>query len=160
MTRAIGAKFQNREITGAEIGTSSGRNANTLLSFLNIKKLYLIDPYEYGLHRMINAKKVLSRFGDKPIFIRKMSSDAVDDIPDNLDFIYIDGPHDYENVKNDIRLYYNKVKSGGVFGGHDFSPNFPGVIKTVNEFVKEKGLKLYGEESLDIKKGDWWIIKP
>lgn len=160
MTKFMGARFQDREIIGAEIGVSTGNNANTLLSFLNIRKYYGIDPYENYNQRMMSAKKQLKKFGDKVVFIRKFSSDAVNDIPDNLDFIYIDGNHDYEFIRDDIRLYYGKVKSGGVFGGHDFSPTYPGVIKAVNEFVKEKGLQLYGEENTNIKRGDWWVIKP
>ena len=48
-----------------------------------------------------------------------MSEDAVDDIPEKLDFVYIDGNHAYEYVKKDIGLYYPKLKKGGVIGGHD-----------------------------------------
>lgn len=161
MTRAMGAIFQNKKVAGAEIGVASGGHAKTLLSFLNIKKLYLIDSWEGYLYpKMLYTKKELSKFSDRTVFLRKKSFEAADDIPNEVDFVYIDGNHDYEFVKEDIRLYYDKVKSGGVFGGHDFSPDYPGVIKAVNELVKEKGLKLYGKQATDLKESDWWVIKP
>jgi len=36
---------------------------------------------------------------------------------DELDFIFIDDDHSYEDFCN----YYPKVKSGGIFHGHDYS---------------------------------------
>ena len=160
MIRVMGAKFQDKEITGVEIGVAAGENANTILSFLNIEKIYLIDPYVGRPDMMLEVKNYLKKFGKKIVFITKNSLEAVGDIPDNLDFIYIDGNHDYEFIKDDIRLYYDKVRSGGVFGGHDFSPDYPGVIQAVEELAQEKKLKLCGEKTLDMKKSDWWVIKP
>ena len=151
--------YKNTSITGAEIGVDYGLNAKTILKILNLKKLYLIDPYIQKLdnvsgdERFNSAKKYLSKYNEKIIFIRKTSEDAINDIPSNLDFIYIDGLHDYENIKKDIELYYPKVKSGGILGGHDFWGNEIGVCKAVLEFVENNNLKLYGELT------DWWIIK-
>lgn len=53
---------------------------------------------------------------------------------ESLDFVFIDAAHDYENVKNDISLWYPKVKEGGVLAGHDYHSNQPGVIQAVDEF--------------------------
>lgn len=39
--------------------------------------------------------------------------------PESADFIYIDGSHGYDNVKQDIKVWYPIVKSGGVLAGHD-----------------------------------------
>ena len=49
------------------------------------------------------------------------SEQAADVMPDNmLDFYYIDADHRYEAVKQDIDLWLPKVKSGGIFCGHDY----------------------------------------
>ena len=37
-----------------------------------------------------------------------------------FDFIYLDGAHDYVNVKKELFLYWPKVKPGGVIAGHDY----------------------------------------
>lgn len=43
------------------------------------------------------------------------------DIPDEgVDFIYLDGAHDYKNVKLELPFYYDKLQPGGVLAGHDY----------------------------------------
>lgn len=150
-----------RDLIGVEIGVALGKNAFNLLNNLkNIKELYLVDPYSFydGWHGEgernayeIAAREKVSCF-DNAIFVKKLSSDAVSDIPDELDFIYIDGNHDYEFVKKDIELYYPKVKVGGVMGGHDFCVEHPGVVRAVIDFAEKHNLKLMGKEK------DWWFI--
>ncbi len=99
------------------------------------------------------AKKNLEPFENKIEFIRKRSIDAVNDIPNELDFIYIDADHDYLPVLNDIKLYYPKLKKGGIISGDDFSAEYNGVAKAVLEFASENNLKILGRGM------DWWIIK-
>jgi len=131
----------------------------------NIKKLYLIDPWEsYNEYNekknndlILNAayKKTMSRlkrYVKKIKVIRKYSSKAINDIPDNLDYIYIDGNHDYEFVIKDMEFYYNKLKKGGILSGHDI--NYPGVSKAFCEFVSKKKIK-----NPLILNMDWIIIK-
>ena len=38
----------------------------------------------------------------------------------SLDFVYIDGGHDFDNVMLDLILWSPKVRSGGVVSGHDY----------------------------------------
>jgi hypothetical protein len=40
---------------------------------------------------------------------------------DSLSFVYLDGNHTYEAVRQDIHCWYRKVKPGGIIGGHDYS---------------------------------------
>lgn len=56
-----------------------------------------------------------------------------------VDFLFIDGGHQYENVSNDFRNYISFVRIGGLVGFHDLG-NEPGVEKFFNELdgVKEK----------------------
>jgi len=56
-------------------------------------------------------------------FSMKMSidDDLVSSIPDNsIDFVYLDGAHEYKVVKLELPLYYRKVVRGGVLAGHDY----------------------------------------
>lgn len=171
MTRAVKERFGNKELTGIEIGVWDGEHAKSMLKLLNIKKLYLIDPYKPYLdfnatgtdenkilmdptNCLLRAKKHLAKFNQKIVFIRKEASKAAGDIPDKVDFIYIDGNHNYEFVKDDINRYYDKVKSGGIIGGDNFEMKYFDVMKAVMEFVQKKNLKLNGMWA------DWWIIKP
>jgi predicted O-methyltransferase YrrM len=153
--------FKN-PLIGVEIGVAQGDNALSILKELPIKKLYLIDPYiAYVQDRRLITKhkdsfsiavEKLSRYV-QAFFIKKTSEDAVKDIKEPLDFVYIDGNHQYEYVKKDITLYYPLVKEGGILGGHDY-PTISGVVRAVDEFVKQHNrLKFYAVFP------DWWVLK-
>jgi predicted O-methyltransferase YrrM len=51
----------------------------------------------------------------------------------SLDFVFIDLSHTYEDTLREIRTYLPKIKPGGIIAGHDYHPEWPGVIKAVNE---------------------------
>jgi predicted O-methyltransferase YrrM len=165
MTLFLKQYFKNSEpLTAVEIGVAKADNSLSILQELPIKKLILIDPYgtcvENG--RLTNfegdfetAMARLSSYKQAQ-FIRKTSEEAAKDIDEPLDFVYIDGNHSYEYVKQDIANYYPLVKQGGIIGGHDYFP-YPrtGVCQAVNEFVQQRGrIEFYAVFP------DWWIIKP
>ena len=57
---------------------------------------------------------------------------------DNLDFVFLDGDHTYEHVKEDISLWLPKIRQGGLFVFHDYGGRYAGVKKAVNrKFNKE-----------------------
>ena len=58
-------------------------------------------------------------FEDRIHIIREFSSKAISQIPDQIDFLYIDGNHSYPFVKQDLELYYPKLKSTGYILGDD-----------------------------------------
>ena len=167
-----------KELVGAEIGVFTGLNAENILIGLDIKRLYLIDPYleEDGklsgtttsssriLELRYNSHYRLERFHTKIVWIEKKSEYAVNDIKDSeLDFVYIDGDHTYIAVKKDIELYFPKVKLNGLFCGHDFDQpdSNNGVIQAVNEFFTvEKGYVIHSDVGLDdTRSNDWWVEK-
>jgi hypothetical protein len=149
-------------LTGVEIGVAKGDNALSILEELPIKKLYLIDAYEeyvqdgYLTTEYKNCFSIaiekLSKY-EQACFIKKTSEEAVKDIKEQLDFVYIDGNHQYEYVKKDIALYYPLVKQGGILGGHDY-PTYPGVARAVDEFVEQ-----YGRLGFYAVFPDWWVLR-
>lgn len=135
-TKEIKKLFGNKELTGVEIGVYDGKNAESLLKNLNIKKLYLIDSYEKyidegydGLENAHSQKELdkvkgdairrLFPYRDKVEFKFNKSNENLNSIPDNLDFVYIDGGHNYKIVKQDLDNFYRKLKKGGILSGHD-----------------------------------------
>ena len=56
----------------------------------------------------------------------------------SLDFVLIDAAHDYENVKEDIKHWFPKVKKGGVMAGDDYHYTWPGVVKAADEAFGNK----------------------
>lgn len=158
--------LSGKDLIGAEIGVFQGFNALNILHHLPIKLLYLIDPYllykeylditsPFAYFSKKAANKRLASYEDKICYITKKSSEAINDIPDYLDFVYIDGNHSYEYVVRDIATYWYKVRKGGVIGGHDYYNKGKAreVKKAVDEYVEKNKLKLYQEGI------DWWVVK-
>ena len=52
----------------------------------------------------------------------------------SVDFIMLDGGHSYESVRDDLKVWYHKVKQGGLIAGDDYRINFPGVTQAADEF--------------------------
>lgn len=172
-TSAIGLvdhiKNLGDDVVGCELGVSYGFNLVYFLDNLpNIKKVYAIDPYapyDDGPSGWV-PKEVMDRVKscmldnieenkDKVVFLEKSSDEAHSMIEDNsLDYIFIDGDHNYEAVIKDVHNYYSKVKSGGIFAGHDKS--WPGVTRAINEFRSSKSLP----EPSSCANDCWFWIKP
>lgn len=129
--------------TMIEIGTFTGES--TVIFGDHFKKVIGIDPMlqDYDVQdptSKFNFNEVLDMFNNRVKdykniqLITKTSDDAILDFNDEVfDFIYIDGIHQYENVKQDIINYLPKVKKGGVIGGHDYGGVWTGVKQAVDE---------------------------
>lgn len=60
---------------------------------------------------------------------------------ESLSLCFIDGSHEYEDVKADLIAWLPKVKKGGILAGDDYiNGNHPGVKKAVNEILGEKNI--------------------
>ena len=160
----------------AEVGVERGRNALDMVQNMDIDKLYLIDdylPYTDYLGGYCPAEiqeqvyqdmlERISPYSNKIIVVKKSSLDVAPTFPDGFfDFVYIDGNHNYESVKQDIALWFPKVKKGGVLGGHDFDNRNitrQDVAEAVKDFAKENNLE-YMVFPFELPAYiDWGIIK-
>jgi predicted O-methyltransferase YrrM len=137
--------------TGAEIGTRLGSFARELCIALPDLKLYCIDPWKYypeydeipdqsQLDSQYEAtKKRLTGYNCE--IIRKTSMDAVKKfVPNSLDFVFIDGNHDYKFVLEDIAEWTKIVKPGGIIYGHDYMPDHPGVMQAIHEYISKNSI--------------------
>ncbi len=157
---------------GAEIGVELGVFSKRLCQDNPNLKLYSIDswsPYkEYGFGKSKNrqenyyrqAKTRLAPFNCE--IIKDFSMNAVKKFKDgSLDFVYIDGSHEYTHVKEDIREWSKKVRAGGIVAGHDyyvFNSGNDWVVRAVNEWVKEKNIRplfIFDKE----KTPTWFYVK-
>jgi hypothetical protein len=119
---------------GIEVGSAAGQYATKLLSAWKGKALYMVDPWEKQAHDdyLENTNNVapfaewhascvhLSQKDERAHLMKMTSKEASEKFRlDCLDFVYIDGNHDYRHVLEDLELWYNRVKPGGLVGGHD-----------------------------------------
>lgn len=136
---------------GVEIGTDHGKYAQQLLENIPGLQLLCVDPYiAYTEGNEVHTQEEVDKIYEEALkrvvqyrceIVKITSMEAIKDIPDNcLDFVFIDGNHDYEHVKEDITEWSKKVKPGGIIAGHDYKEdkvNNYGVIKAVNEYMEE-----------------------
>ena len=142
----------------AEIGIGYGTHAKHILkNNVNIDHLFLIDPIQYYPDDnfvkdvMANETKETNHFEElknliieelkpwesKYTLLRKNSLDVSNnEIPDeSLDVVFVDGAHDYYNVKADLHFWLKKVRPGGQVLGDDIW--LQSVKDAVNDFSKE-----------------------
>jgi predicted O-methyltransferase YrrM len=145
-----------------------------LLNSWRCQKLYSIDPWseqkDYADLANVSqtqhddafqiCRKKLKRFGDRSEIIRTFSHEAVRCFADgSLDFVYLDARHDYLSIKEDIELWYRKLKKGGILAGHDY---LDGVIANtyfgVKQAVNEKFTNVHRTLEIDVLYPSWWIV--
>lgn len=85
------------------------------------------DSYKVFLENTVSVKNKITE-------IRKTSLDAGANFNEMIDFIFIDGDHSYEGVKQDVDIWFPKLKSGGIIVMHDIGWA-EGVIKVVDEDI-------------------------
>jgi len=142
---------------GVEIGVHWGDFSSVLLES-NLSLLISIDIWERE-KALLKAVKQLKKFGKRNCIIKTASQYAVNLFADDFfDFIYIDSNHDYGNVKNDLSNWWPKLRTGGMFSGHNYEniENY-GVIKAVDEFAAIYDIKVL---TCEPKEMSWYFLKP
>jgi len=122
---------------GVEVGVLKGHFSQRILDAWNGKTLLMVDPWEKQSDdvytdvnnasdeaqqgRMQQALQSVQYHEGRYQLIRGYSVEVATQLPDGcLDFVYLDARHDYESVLEDLTAWYPKVRSGGLFAGHDF----------------------------------------
>ena len=83
--------------------------------------------------------------------IKGKSIDAINDITiplHSLDFLFIDGDHSYESVKQDFLLYSKLLKKGSLLIFHDYACN------DVKKVISENAMHVVSES--DSLPNLWW----
>lgn len=131
-----------------EIGSWKGRS--TICLGLGSKngnsvKVYAIDPHtgnsehrqRYGhVWTFDEFQSNIAKMEVDNIIVPlvKTSEEAARDFDKPVEFIFIDGAHEYESVKKDFELWYPKLVNGGKIALHDVC-YFPGPKAVADEFI-------------------------
>lgn len=146
----------------AEIGVYRGDFSRKILAFAKPEQLHLIDPWKFEPSPKYRAslyggttgkdqaamdaiyQSVIRRFDEEirwgRVKIHRMpSSDACKEFrPGFFKWVYIDGNHTYDYVKQDLEGFTPLVEVGGLLIGDDYGNKGwwdDGVTKAVSEFV-------------------------
>lgn len=159
---------------GVEVGVFEGQYSDLLASKWKGWRLVGVDPfinytdeiYHDGANRpdlpqIGIATEARMKAHQKYVLFKEESLTAVNRFAEEcLDFVHLDGNHGLEHIRADIKAWWPKVKSGGVFSGHDFydrdnDAHKCGVATAVLEFIYENKLTVHITPCTS-----WWVIKP
>lgn len=147
--------------TGVEVGVYRGEFSSHLVRHSTLSKFFAIDCWTHiegqddplneqtrgKVDNMIQAVCRLAEFPHATI-LRSKSVDAARLFEDgSLDFVYIDADHRYEPVLRDLQAWLPKVRKGGIIAGHDFHPDFMGVVQAMSFVFEHKGFHVTSEQA-------------
>jgi len=110
-----------------EIGTYQGVSAARIAEALAPGGiLYCVDPWPETKDQQDNpcwsiCERHLRRSGvkNRVRILRGYSYEMADQMPNELDFAFVDGDHSWEGIQNDWTLISEKISPGGVICLHD-----------------------------------------
>lgn len=168
--------------TGVEVGVHRGNFSEHILENSNIKTLYSIDAWSEDEELTKSARKKcervgnkmaacyqetidrLSRFGERSVIIKDLSENAAKKFPkESLDFIYLDASHRFTGFSLDIIYWWDALRWGGVFAGHDYWRRYRyEVAYVLNGFCLEHKQLFYlttEERQFPLYGPSWFLIK-
>lgn len=110
------------------------------------------------------ANVVLNNLSQKIVPFPQSSVNAARYLKKNkiqADLIYIDGSHEYEDVKQDLEHYYELLSPRGLICGDDYCSYWSGVIQAVGEFSLDRCLVLQTkryENGPGEAPSDYWVL--
>jgi len=135
------------KFTGIDLFTSEGISKNEYapktkfsnpLKTIYYKYIIRLDPYSKE-----SVLKLLKKFIKNINILKGDSNKILKQIPCEYDYVFLDGGHKYETVKNDLNNLIKVIDRGGVIFCDDYNLSYAqGVKKAIDDFVKEKSFTL------------------
>jgi len=97
------------------------------------------DPYDIE-----SVNKLLRKFEKNINIIKGNSKDVLKEINlDGIDYVFLDGGHKYETVKNDLENLTQIVNNKGTILCDDYDLSYvPGIKKAIDKYVLDKNYNL------------------
>ena len=110
-----------------------------------------LDPYSYE-----SVIRLLKKFSNNVNIIKGDSNQVLKNIkPLLFDYVFLDGGHKYETVKNDLINLTEIIHNNGIILCDDYNLSYaPGIKKAIDEYVSNNNfsLKIFKSRFAEIKK--------
>ena len=121
------------------------------LKTIYYKYIVRLDPYSIK-----SVLKLLKKFQNNVNIIKGNSNKVLKEINlDEFDYVFLDGGHKYETVKNDLENLTQVINNNGIILCDDYDLSYaPGVKKAIDKYVFEKkfNLKILHSKFAEIRK--------
>jgi len=108
------------------------------INFTNpFKKIYFKYILRENPYTKESVENLLAKFKSKIKLIKGDTNEILETIDlKNIDYVFLDGGHNYETVKNDLNFCKKILSNNGTVLCDDYNLSYaPGVKKAVDEFV-------------------------
>ena len=109
------------------------------LKTIYYKYIVRLDPYSIK-----SVLRLLKKFQNNVNIIKGNSNKVLKEINlDEFDYVFLDGGHKYETVKNDLENLTQVINNNGIILCDDYDLSYaPGVKKAIDEYVFNKNFNL------------------
>ena len=138
---------KNFRYIGIDLFEESLENENEIIPntiFKNpLKQFYFKYIKKQNPYSIEAVRDLLKKFKDNAHLIKGNSNTVLQKIDmEKIDFIFLDGGHDYDTVMNDLNLSKEVIIKNGVILCDDYDLTYaPGVKKAIDEYVKKNNFQ-------------------
>ena len=138
---------QDFKYVGLDLFAETLENQNEIIpntKFSNpLKNLYFNYIKRQNPYSLEAVQNLLKKFKNNISLIKGNSNFILKKIDmSKIDYVFLDGGHDYQTVKNDLDFCKEVIINGGTVLCDDYNLTYaPGVKKAIDEFSLEHGLK-------------------
>ena len=133
---------------GLDLFAENDENKNEVIpnnTFNNpLKRIYFKYIKKQNPYSLEAVKDLLKKFENNVHLIQGNSNNVLKKIDmGKIDYVFLDGGHDYSTVKNDLDNCIEVIKKGGTVLCDDYNlGSAPGVKRAIDEFVKKNQLNV------------------
>ena len=133
---------ENFRYIGIDLFERNDENINEVIPNINfsnpLKQLYFKYVKRQNPYSLEAVKDLLKKFEKNIDLIKGNSNQILKEIDmSKIDYVFLDGGHDYETVKNDLENCKIVINNNGTILCDDYNLSYaPGVKKAIDEFVK------------------------
>ncbi len=103
-----------------------------------LKKIYFRFIKKQDPYTLAAVEDLLKKFKNNINLIKGNSNKVLKEIDiSNIDYVFLDGGHDYSTVFNDLNNCIDVIKNGGTILCDDYNLSYaPGVKKAIDEYIQ------------------------
>ena len=138
---------ENFKYIGIDLFENNDENKNEVIPSVNfsnpLKQLYFKYIKRQNPYSLEAVKDLLKKFEKNIELIKGNSNEILRKVDmSKIDYVFLDGGHDYQTVKNDLENCKSVINNNGTVLCDDYNLSYaPGVKKAIDEFLKNYNFK-------------------